>query len=82
MRGGDNVHAASGAPDRQGDVRRSLDCARKILFSEKIAHDGYYAFTCEKCASAFGYFGDGETERELLRRAKEIYGRNRDREGS
>ena len=36
-------------------------------------HDGYYAHTCRKCASAFGPLGYPEIEEELNRRADEYY---------
>ena len=35
--------------------------------------DGYYAHTCRKCASAFGFFGRAEDERELNSRADAFY---------
>lgn len=36
--------------------------------------DGYYAFTCTKCAPTFGYFGYFLAERSLRERAEQIYG--------
>lgn len=38
--------------------------------------DGNYAFVAEKCAPAFGYFGFFREEKELRRRADEIYDRS------
>lgn len=38
--------------------------------------DGNYAFVAEKCAPAFGYFGFFREEKELKRRAEEIYDRS------
>lgn len=39
--------------------------------------DGYYAFTCRKCAPSVGYFGFFAAERELNERADVIYAHNR-----
>ena len=39
-------------------------------------HDGYYAHTCRKCASAFGPLGFPEVEEELNWRADEYYAGN------
>lgn len=39
--------------------------------------DGYYAFTCRKCAPSVGYFGFFAAEKELNETADEIYAHNR-----
>lgn len=39
--------------------------------------DGYYAFTCRKCAPSIGYFGFFAAEKELNETADGIYARNR-----
>lgn len=54
-------------------IGASLDCAMLCFDDPAAAHDGYYAHTCRKCASAFGEFGRADDERELNRRADEFY---------
>ena len=49
--------------------------AEDLLNTESIPQNGYYAFVCEKCAPAFGYYGWFYTENELRKRAKAIYER-------
>lgn len=49
--------------------------AWKILDSIDT-RDGNYAFVAEKCAPSFGYFGFFREEKELRRRAEEIYDRS------
>lgn len=49
--------------------------AWKILDSIDT-RDGNYAFVAEKCAPSFGYFGFFIEEKELRRRAEEIYDRS------
>lgn len=56
-------------------VGRYLEEAARLLDTEGLPHDGYYAFVCEKCAPGFLFYGyDGYAE-ELERRANEIYGK-------
>lgn len=52
-----------------------LDKAWDCLESPEVGRNGYYAFTCSKCAGTFGYFGQFRRKRELEERAEEIYGR-------
>lgn len=52
-----------------------LDTAMEYLNDPEAVRDGYYAFTCSKCAGTFGYFGQFRRKKELENRAKEIYGR-------
>ncbi len=63
-----------GAVESDKIVQEYLDKATEILDSHQ-PRDGYYAFVCEKCASVFGYFGYFLYEKELSRRASEIYER-------
>ncbi|MBR3835946.1 MAG: tetratricopeptide repeat protein [Clostridia bacterium] len=67
--------AELGAVDSDVIVREYLEKAITILDSHQ-EKDGYYAFVCEKCASVFGYFGYFLYEKELGRRASEIYERS------
>ncbi len=64
-----------GAVESDEIVRDYLEKAITILDNHE-EKDGYYAFVCEKCASVFGYFGYFLYEKELGRRASEIYERS------
>ena len=57
------------------EIENYLDKAEELLNKEGLPRDGYYAFVCEKCAPVFGYYGYFLVEKELNRRAKEIYER-------
>ncbi len=65
----DLVLSVSGPEDAR--ISEYLDEAEKLLDSDKLVHDAYYAFVCEKCASDFGYHGYFLTERKLAARANE-----------
>ena len=56
-------------------ITAELDLAMAEFDDPAAARDGYYAHTCRKCASAFGFFGRPEDEAELNRRADEFYAR-------
>lgn len=64
-----------GAVDSEEEVRDYIEKAIKIL-DEHENKDGYYAFVCEKCASVFGYFGYFIYEKDLEKRARDIYERS------
>ena len=64
-----------GAEESEAQVRDYIEKAMK-LFDEHENRDGYYAFVCDKCASVFGYFGYFIYEKELEKRAREIYERS------
>ncbi len=64
------LYAQQGKDDLIGDC---LDQAYKFLRSEKLPHDGYYAFVLEKCAPAFRDFGRPEICLELQRQSEELY---------
>ena len=55
-----------------------LDRAWKLLQTEKVPHDGYYAFVCEKCAPSFAYYGQEKRAQELKERSEEIYRKNQE----
>lgn len=63
--------------DRQDEndcrVTEMLNRAMECFDHPDAVHDGYYAHTCCKCASAFGLFGREDDEDELKRRAAFIY---------
>lgn len=67
--------AELGAEESEVQIRDYVEKAMKI-FDEHENRDGYYAFVCEKCASVFGYFGYFIYEKELEKRAREIYERS------
>ena len=59
--------------DADDKVDECLDKAWECLNDENIAHDGNYAYICEKCAPAYGFFGYFMQKAELEKRANEIY---------
>ena len=64
-------------PDRREErIEECLNRAMEHLDRPDAERDGYYAFTCRKCAPTFGYFGWFLAEKELKRRADEIYRSN------
>lgn len=67
--------AELGAIDSEAEVSNLVEKAMKI-FDEHEKRDGYYAFVCEKCASVFGYFGYFIYEKDLEKRARDIYERS------
>ncbi len=62
-----------GIEEAEETVNKYLDIAEKLFDTPSLPRNGYYAFVCEKCAPAFGYYGYFLAEKELMRRAKEIY---------
>ncbi len=72
----DLITAESGLEEGAEEIEKQLLEAERLLDTEHLPRDGYYAFVCEKCAPVFGYYGYFVTERELNRRAKEIYERS------
>ena len=50
--------------------------AEELLNTEDLPRDANYAFICEKCAPAFGYYGYYFIEKELKERARMIYERS------
>lgn len=68
--------ARDGMEASEGKVMAFMDKAKELLDTESLPRNGYYAFVCEKCAPAFGYYGYFAAEKELMKRAKDIYERN------
>lgn len=58
-----------------GEIVRYMDEAKRLLVSVENK-DRYYAFTLEKCAPAFGAFGDQATQKYFEREIEEIYERH------
>lgn len=71
----DLIAARDGLEKGEAEIEKQLLEAEKLLYTEHLPKDGYYAFVCEKCAPVFGYYGYFLTEQELNRRAREIYER-------
>ena len=71
----DLVCSESGFEAGEKEIEKYLMKAEKLLYTESLPRDGYYAFVCEKCAPVFAYYGYFLTEQELHRRAGEIYER-------
>ncbi|MBP5585614.1 MAG: tetratricopeptide repeat protein [Lentisphaeria bacterium] len=57
-------------------IASELELAVACFDDPAAVHDGYYAHTCRKCASAFGPLGFPEVEEELNWRADEYYAGN------
>ena len=64
----DMMTAKLGPVDAEKYVNDYLDRAEKLLDTEDLPRDGYYAFVCEKCAPVFGYYGYFATKKKLEER--------------
>lgn len=62
-----------GLAPEDSNIETCLDKARSCFENDAVPRDGYYAHTCRKCASAFGYFGRFADEKELHKRADIFY---------
>ena len=71
----DLIAERDGLENGEKEIEKQLLKAEELLNTDGLPKDGYYAFVCEKCAPAFGYYGYFLTEQELNRRAREIYER-------
>lgn len=71
----DLIAAERGLEAGAEEIEKQLMKTEELLDTESLPRNGYYAFVCEKCAPVFGYYGYFLTERELMRRAREIYDR-------
>ena len=72
-----NLAQMYAAEDRKDPrISAELDLAVACFDDPAAVHDGYYAHTCRKCASAFGPLGFPEVEEELNWRADEYYAGN------
>ena len=68
----DAAEASLGTEQAEESVEEYLETAEKLLNTESLPRNGYYAFVCEKCAPVFGHYGWFAAETELKRRAEEI----------
>ncbi|MBQ3423881.1 MAG: tetratricopeptide repeat protein [Clostridia bacterium] len=67
----DLVAADAGMEAGEAQIFRLVEQAVALLDGEGLAHDGYYAFVCEKCAPTldhYGWFADAERLREEAER--------------
>ena len=69
----DAVEAEQGPEAGEARICELLDKAFILFDSTRAPRDGYYAFVCEKCASAFSYHGYFLEAEELSSRARKIY---------
>ncbi len=67
-----HLYETAGTPEKIEDC---MQTAYRLLKSDQLTHDGYYAFVLEKCAPSFGYFGDPAAYEELKKEAERIYER-------
>lgn len=67
--------AENGIEKAEEKINAYLEKAEELLGTPTLPRDGNYAFICEKCAGTFGYYGFFITEKELSKRAREIYER-------
>ncbi len=67
--------AEKGIYESEKTINGYLEKAEELLNAHGLPRDGNYAFICEKCAGTFGYYGFFAVEKELLKRAEEIYER-------
>ena len=67
---------AKGGLEAEEEIASLLEKAMENFNNPSVRRDGYYAFACEKCAPAFGHFGFFIYEKQLKRRAEEIYERS------
>lgn len=80
----ENTEHADGADENHLDVYQEkieecMELAMQYLNDPQAKRNGYYAFTCRKCAATFGHFGYFQMKRELEQRADTIYKRNYDK---
>ena len=64
------------AENNKDKITDCLFDAFGVLNREDSVKNGYYAFVCTKCAPSFAFFGYDVIEKQLLKRASEIYERN------
>ena len=65
----------SGLEAAESQITSCCAKAVELLDSDKLEHDGNYAFYCEKCAPVFDYYGFFTVAEILRNRAKDIYER-------
>jgi tetratricopeptide (TPR) repeat protein len=66
-----------GLMDAEKEIDILLDKAKAILEDKTLEHNSYYAYSCNKAASVFSYYGYFLYAKELKERSDEIYARAR-----
>ena len=69
----DAMAIEQGILEAEEDIRELLYEAAKMFNDPDVKRDGYYAFVCESCASAYSCYGMFDYSEELQKRADEIY---------
>ncbi len=72
----DLYNKKDGAEKAEKEIEFNLTEAEKLLDTDNVPKNGYYAFVCEKCAPSFSFYGRFFFASELQKRAKEIYERS------
>ena len=67
------LEARDGMEAAESRVYRLADRAVELLDGPELAHDGYYAFVCEKCAPTLEYYGYFDDAQRLREEAERIY---------
>ena len=69
------VEARDGMEGGEARIFELLDRAAELLETPALPRDGYYAYTCEKCAPTYEYYGYFMEAEKLNAEAERIYGR-------
>ncbi|MBQ9815120.1 MAG: hypothetical protein IJM53_05440, partial [Lachnospiraceae bacterium] len=69
----DAIAIERGIIEAENDIRELLYEAARMFNDPDVKRDGYYAFVCESCASAYSCYGMFDYSEELQKRADEIY---------
>ena len=72
----DLVSAEKGTVEGEKEIAEYLGNALALFDEQSVERNGYYAFVCEKCAPTFGLYGWFLAERDISKRAEEIYERS------
>lgn len=67
------VEARDGMEAGEGEIYDLVDRAVALLDGAELAHDGYYAFVCEKCVPTLEYYGYFADAQRLREEAERIY---------
>ena len=70
-----DAREAERGEEAEEEIFALLEEAEKLLKTPALPKNGYYAFTLEKCAPTFAYYGWFRTAEEFRKEAKRIYER-------
>lgn len=71
----DAREAEQGLEEAEDEISGLLEEAERLLKTPSLPRNGYYAFTLEKCAPTFAYYGRFLAAKEFQEEAKRIYER-------